>query len=275
MAWLIFFLSFVFFEAQTLNAFPFNVEEIKNHIDEKFAQATVETYPFPHLTIENILPENVYNELLAHWPETYFNPAKQQSVLTFGLFNPIQEPVIYSIWTEFYSLVDTVIKKKIAELFTRYSFLRFNQQVPGKYLCNSKGLMDHRLVEERGPGISPHIDQGYIFAAMAIYFPALNDYNHTDLGTYFYIHRNNKTSTDICYDHDVVQVKSAPYKPNTLSVWLQTDHSWHSGPLHFPDRGYVRRFYLTLVYLSPTVMKSLYGHTFNFPEELLDETYLY
>ena len=43
-------------------------DQIKRHIEQRFAEAAIESRPFPHLVITDFFPADVYEKMLA------FNP---------------------------------------------------------------------------------------------------------------------------------------------------------------------------------------------------------
>lgn len=254
----------VFFVGNYLNAYSIDLEYVEKYINKKFAEAKVETEPFPHIIIDNILPEDLYSDLLLHWPNDAFEAKPlytwRKSLGICGW--PGIDEYSYKLWKQFAIITNQIIKRKIGELFHKYSAHRFGKEVNGKFLCDSADLDEHKLVQDYGDGIKPHIDQAYIFAVAIIYFPELNDYSHTCLSTRFYKHNSNRESVDICFDSNVKLVKAVDYKPNRLCAFMQTPHSWHSGAQDHPFGSYARKLYLTHIYLSSKFLKKHYGSTF-------------
>src|ERR1700722_18190881 len=49
---------------------------VDEHINAKLEDAEVESYPFPHIVIEGIFPDDLYQKMMDLWPETSeFSPA--------------------------------------------------------------------------------------------------------------------------------------------------------------------------------------------------------
>lgn len=246
----------------------FDVEQIKDHIEKRFLEAVVETDPFPHVIIEDILPQAFYEELLANWPSNAMQTIAEgwRKSLGVGLLKHWDKEDLYvqDLWKAFATtIVDKCIKRKLGELFHPYSIYKFGKEIDGNFLCNSLDVAEHRLFEDYLGGIGPHIDQGYVFAPVIIYFPDYNDDHHVELGTCLYKHVNNRESVDTCFDDDVTLIKVAPYKANTLVAFMQTPKSWHSATHVRIPENYVRRLYLTNIYLSETFMLAHYGTTFD------------
>lgn len=254
------FIFAVVFSIPGLHAFPWDLAAIKSHIDDKFAEAKVEVFPFPHIIVEDVLPIDLYNELCAQWPDNTFRGIPNGwNTIRIGDFEGQRAENIYAneIWKQFsLTIVDQMIKKKVASFFHPYSPYRFGKEIPGEFLCNSTDLGEHRLAQNHQ--ISAHVDQAYVFAPIMIYFPKYDEIVNIEHGTQFYRNTKNLESIDICFDHNVELVKTVPYKANTLCAFMQTPYSWHGAVHGLPNR----KLYFTNIYLSTQFMKSYYGQTF-------------
>jgi len=267
------FLSFLFLTGTHALAFPWDLPSIQNHINERFLSAKVELDPFPHLVVENILPEDLYIELCDQWPDTSFKGVVQENfVLHIGEFEGQTEKTAQAnqIWTEFSLLIfDPMIKKRVGELMRTHAFCRFGQQVNDLALCNGVHLGEHRLAQNHR--ISAHIDQAYVFAPIILYFPKLEENPDRELGTQFYRHNQNLTSIDFLFDDDVTLVKTVPYKPNTFCSFMQTPSSWHGSKYQNPKR----KLYFSNIYLSPQFMAEYYGTSFELDPAFLNQNETY
>jgi hypothetical protein len=268
--------------ARSIFAFPLNFEQIKEHIDRRFADAKIETDPFPHIVIEDILPQELYNALLNHWPKksvlaapTSRNWERKHLSIDYKNSWIEEKPDSYELWKEFaVTIVEQILKKKVFELFVPYAHYRFQKAVTGKFVCNAIDITEHQLVEDYpGVAVPPHIDQGYVFAPLIFYFPDVTDIDHTNLGTCLFRHNLGKESTDVCFDKNVTLIKAIPYKANTLVSFIQTPRSWHTVSVPPIPPGYARRTYITKLYLLPKFMTKHYGTTFNLESDRAKHRY--
>ncbi|MDE3046201.1 MAG: hypothetical protein KGJ02_06115 [Verrucomicrobiota bacterium] len=251
-------IGIVFLRGQEL--FPLDMERIEKHVREKFSEAVIETRPFPHLIIENILPEELYEELVANWPGHTVKDIEND----LGNYDK-------KLWQEFFtSVMNNLIKRNIGAMFRRYLRYRFEDDICWISLCNSKHLRDHTLYESLY--ILPHLDHASTFAAVIIYFPEKN--NQINFGTQFYRHKEEKTSIDIIWEHDLSKMellKIVPFKRNTLCAFMQTPCAWHG----FPMKVLPRRMYMSNIYVSNAFSEQYYGHAWHLEEGYLDEEHSY
>ena len=255
-------------------------EQVQEHIHQRFAETQVETEPFPHIVVEDILPQALYSELLAHWPSKTVRAAPssrhwERKHLSIGNKNNWIEADAYELWKQFaITIVEQVVKRKIFEIFSPYSHCRFGKEIHEEFLATALDITEHQLVEDYpGTTVPPHIDQGYVFVPLIFYFPDLDDDRHTNLGTCLFRHNLGKESPDVCFDKNVTLVKAVPYKANTLVAFIQTPRSWHSASIQRIPTGYARRAYITKLYLLPEFMKKQYGTTFNLEGDRAKQRY--
>lgn len=248
----------------------FDLTEIKNHIEERFAQARVEINPMPHLVIEDILPSELYQKLQDHWPDNTFAQIPLggwRKSLPVGNINKWQEldEETHELWRQFATyIVDEIVKKKVAQFFYPFLSHRFSGTINLPIACHAKDVSEHRVCEDYGIGIGPHIDQAYIFSSVIFYFPDPSDVSSENLGTCLYSHIQGGESIDFICEHPskMKLEKILPYKPNTLCALLQTPRAWHSAAIHSPFEGYKRKVYQTLIFVDLNFLNTCYGITY-------------
>ncbi len=250
-------------------AFSIDLDQIKTHIDRKFAEASLEFDPFPHLVISNILPDDFYAYMLMQWPkEEYFDrnsPLRRRLPVTLGCtdsrFLPSEQKEAWEIFGEV--IVNKYIKEPLNALLLpilsyKFSFapekLKFIRKNISFINCRSDGLK----LDKYGYFINPHVDQAHIFAAILIYFP--DDATHPEYGTVLYKSLIGRTSFDVIFPHpsEFKPVKTLPFLPNTLVVFLQTPSGWHGVPA-LTDPNYIRKAYHAGIQLEPRFTEEVYG----------------
>lgn len=251
----------LFLSLQLGGIYSLDLDRMQAHLKEKIFQAKIEMDPFPHLIIENILPEDIYDELLSNWPSKIFFTNEIKDVIRFDQINNNSR----AAWEQFSCFIDQFLTREISNLFRPYSFYRFGHDVSGMQLRNG---LDHRLTQNfHSP--SAHIDQGYIYAALFIYFPKRNE-THKELGTRIYRHKQGRTCPTYCNESltNVELVKTVPYKPNTLFAFLETPYAWHGSE---NPRSRLRRLYMSTIFFSTQFMKDYYGHAFGLDDNVVEE----
>jgi len=254
-------------------------DSICTYIEERFEHAEISADPFPHIVIKDILSEDYYQDLCNNWPSKSFDkqsPIWRKLIEVGNTQKWGGEP--QDKWIEFASLVDNVIKRKIAEVFYPLTPHRFGYPLPSGSLCNAASHFEHRLFQDYHHGVGIHIDKAYKLAAVMIYFPIDYQEEHSILGTVLYRHKNHKESIDYASanNNDCIAIKQLPYAPNTLCVFFQAPHGWHSAPMESSYQKVrsslaSRRSYFTNIYLTPTFMKTAYGTMFGSKEDFFCE----
>lgn len=246
----------------------------KIHIEHRFAEATVEEFPFPHLVIENILPDELYEQLLSFWPEEQNfsggNGQFRQLYVNKGCskWMHLDNESIRLFWRIFAEVVATLyINEAVKEKLMPYLDWKF-PDLPKTEVEKLKKTL--RFWDSRQDSlfqythlyqIPPHIDQIYLFATSLLYCPIDND--HEQLGTTLYTCKEGRppeVSGDY-YQGTPTLVKSIPYQRNTLLVMLQNPWQLHGSNLH-DSPGYLRNLYGLFTYIAPDQVEELYKNTF-------------
>ncbi len=264
--------------------FAWDYDSICAYIEERFEHADIFAYPFPHIVIKDILPEDYYRDLCNSWPSKSFDKQSPtwRKLIEVGNTKKWGRGEDHDKWIEFAKLVDNVIKRKLAEVFYPLTPHRLGYFLPSGSLCNATSQFEHRLFQDYHHGVGIHIDKAYKLAAVMIYFPIDYREEHSILGTVLYRHKNLKESIDYtnANSSECIAVKQLPYAPNTLCAFFQAPHGWHSAPME-PSYQKIRnslpsrRSYFTNIYLTPTFMKTAYGTMFGLEEDFFDETESY
>jgi hypothetical protein len=205
----------------------------------------VESYPYPHIIIENALPEKIYNELLKTLPEQRIDQQlsrDEHDKRTWHVLEMKEEKwPISNIWKEF-------IKYHCSKEFffdVLNIFNKWNNTLPIikekiKVLDRSKNentntssnaFTDFSIVKHPAknnvPNRLPHLDNNREIYAGLLYLKHPND-NSTGGG--FAIHKAEDliTNEHLDFNNPGPVVKVCPYKSNQFVMFWNTNNSQHS-----------------------------------------------
>jgi hypothetical protein len=215
----------------------------------KIANATVRTWPFPHLCIEDFLDWDLYRALIEDWPDDRFQdiskirPVSGYKDRSAWHFKDREDLEMQGPWLDLYDLMHHPAVRNA--MMTRLD----SNRVPET--C----VTDSLLVRDRGGySIGPHTDAPQKVCSGLLYLQSFGNHHRKDgldetpLGTSLYISRTGKTCPGgPHHDRDSAEfqfeeVWRAPYQPNTFVCFLKTDNSFH-GVEPVPE-GYERRVYI-------------------------------
>lgn len=239
---------------------------VYDHITEKLQSAQVIEYPFPHIVVENILPDDLYVMASSQWPcDSAFIGHGNGNHFILPVTGGVAEKsrldhdqkIFWRVFGEV--IVNRYIKPRIAAMLIPYLPMKAgleNYDISKFDLTQDiASFRQDNIAFDQGPyNTNIHIDQRNILAAMLIYMPVDND--HQELGTQFFegppagcndVYNSNSSFSSL--------VKIVPYKPNTLVAFMQTPISWHAYSQK-GDTDYRRRFYHAPIFLSPEFMRT-------------------
>ena len=208
----------------------------------------VEMQPFPHLCIDNALPENIYNELVDKFPEEIVcsTPALDNGITYRHKSNPVLvEDNIPNIWKEFFAFrTSPEFFQYVMEIFEDSFYKYYPKEIYEQLILGDVGIRKlskktkyvtdcqfvvHEPVDETGTTRTPHLDNpGEIYAGL-LYMKKQND---VSTGGNFTLHEI--TNVDKVYNKSgrAVEtsnpVKEVVYKPNNFCMFLNVHNSVHS-----------------------------------------------
>lgn len=188
------------------NLFAHTINQIKN--------AKVFSQPFPHIFIENVFEPSLYNELISNFPDNYTEIEKTRG--TRGYPKRFTTDTNSGIWHQISEVMKFgEFKKAICEKFK----LPDDQQYTEDVLL---------IRDKPGYQITPHTDTPHKVISALFYFP--KDESDFSAGTNMYT-PNKKgfmCSDGKHYPFDQFKkIKSFPYKPNSVLIFLRTNNSFH------------------------------------------------
>jgi FkbM family methyltransferase len=216
-------------------------EKAQKHCIEKITQAKIEESPYPYVVIDNIFPEDYYNEILRLFPEADKSIAlgetgrvtpggymdRKVTLFTEDHFNKLSEDqrifwANFSEWIYSEEFIRTTLSRfypwcinKLADIQDRKDEIKLK--------CDA--LLVH---DNENYAIGPHTDANHRLLTFLFYTP--KDASDVDLGTSIY---ECKDSSFICpggkhYQFDEFnEIKKIPFIPNRLLCFVRTGKSFH------------------------------------------------
>jgi hypothetical protein len=222
----------------------------EEHVLYQIANATMREYPYAHIYVENVFPDDFYAQLRANWPDasslvsladtgrvskgTY----RERFVMPFTVaeidkLNAERRP----FWKEFASwLLTQRFMTAMIDKFEPYVKERFGD---GIYECGFAA--DTLIVRDHTTfNIGPHTDAPHRLLSLLFYCPDDDALKH--LGTSIYVPRDPdfRCPGGPHYPHDRFhKVRTMEYKPNSLFAFIKNDRSFH-GVEPIGDRDVLR-----------------------------------
>ena len=209
-----------------------------DYLIEKISTAKVQKEPFPFFSIENVFPEDFYQELLQHFPEDeHFQALSEKGVVRPGTYGQ--------------RLCFSLDDKSLLSLsfFQMMFWIRLVQQLKSEAfisaLIRTLGVSlvgmnpDLTLVSDRSDySIGPHTDYPQKVLTLLFYFP--QDGKQKELGTSVYEPIDPTFRCEGFKHHPFdgfKRVYSAPFVPNSLFGFVKSDNSFHGvEPIGAQDR---------------------------------------
>jgi hypothetical protein len=220
---------------------------VEAHVLYQVANAQMREYPYAHLYVEDVFPDDFYRALRENWPDPSSlvclgdtgrvpkHAYRERFVMPFtheriAELNEQRRP----FWQEFASWMLTErFMTAMIDKFEPYVKARF-----GDELYNCSFAADALIVRDHTNfNIGPHTDAPHRLLSMLFYCP--DDASLSHLGTSVYVPRDREFA---CkggphYPHDRFhRVTTMQYKPNTLFAFVKTERSFHGvEPIGDPD----------------------------------------
>lgn len=186
--------------------------ELEKHLIERLEAAEVVLEPYPHLWVDSALPSVLYARLMDQLPppKQYQPIAKVRKILGKGYPKRFVSDPKAEVWTE------------TSDQLRAGAFRRA--------LCKKFGIEDGNLTDETllirdkpGYKIGPHTDMPLKVMSALFYLRGCD-------GTSLYVPKEEGFTCKGGPHHSFTKfnkVKTAPFKPNSLFVFLKTSNSFH------------------------------------------------
>lgn len=236
--------------------------DAEQHVYYRIANAQVLRYPFPHLYVDSVFPEDFYRELRAHLPAlAAYKRLDETGTVAKGKYQerfvcPVADAEeaefaagTGSFWAGFNGwLMGEPFARLIVEKFRSGIAERFGEGVDPQF------EIDARLVRDfTHYAISPHTDSQRKLVSLLFYLPADDSMSH--LGTSIYVPKDPGFSCKGGPHHSFDlfrKVATAAYRPNSLFAFPKTDRAFH-GVDQIADEGIVRDLLLYNLYVTKLV----------------------
>ena len=210
----------------------------EEHVIYKIANTPIRTYPYPHIYVENVFPEDFYAQLRANWPDpkAFTSLADTGRVYTGTYVErfvvPFKVPDIAKLsgdrrgfWNEFgnWFMADRFRETMIAK-FHSYAQQRF-----GDGLKHCRFETDSLIVRDKTNfSIGPHSDAQHRLLSMLFYCPDDTSMSHLGTSIYVPLDPDFRCAGGPHYPHKKFRkVITMEYKPNSLFAFFKTDNSFH------------------------------------------------
>ena len=201
------------------------------HFCDSLAKARVELDPFPHFYLENVFPDDYYQELLRNLPSTeVYDNLYEVTDLKLDHFRHRNQRDMDAGWTERLPADLQPFWNSFNEWFLGPELARavldsfHSQRSSWPEVSVESQFIRHRA----GYFLGPHSDLYTKLVVLLIYLAPDKSAEH--LGTSLYRPKDPSFS---CPDskhypfEDFIRVKTAPYKPNSLLAFMRSDISFH------------------------------------------------
>ena len=206
------------------------------HFVSRLREARVLLEPYPHFCLDHIFPDEYYRALLRNLPSsTSYENLYEVTTLKLDHFRHRDQRDMNEGWTdalppeqkEFWNSFDSwflgeELAQAVLQTFPEQMHARFGAQWPAV-------SVESQLIRHR-PGyfLGPHSDLHTKLVVLLIYLAPDDSTAH--LGTSLYRPKDPSfscpNSTHYQFE-DFINVKTAPYKPNSLLAFFRSDVSFH------------------------------------------------
>lgn len=208
------------------------------HLIERLQTAEITPDPYPHYFLENIFPDKFYRTLLQHLPGSaaYQNlfeittlkldhfRFRDQRDLGDGWTASLPDE-LRNFWDEFNSwFLGPDLARAVLGSFAEPMQQRFGERQSWPEVSVECQLIRHQA----GFFLAPHSDLNTKLVVLLIYLPPDDRARH--LGTSLYRPKDpNFTCPDSIHHpfENFVNVKTAPYVPNSMLAFARSDRSFH------------------------------------------------
>ena len=204
----------------------------------QISNATVREYPYAHIYVENVFPEDFYAEMRTHWPGadvlvTLADTGRvskgaypERFVLPFSQADLQKlDDRHRGFWMEFgswflqYRFMNAVIGK-----FEKYVVERFGDDI-FRNSYSSESLVVRDLTNY---SIGPHTDAPHRLLSMLFYCPDDDSRSHLGTSIYMPLDPDFRCEGGPHYPHERFRkVKTMEYRRNSLFAFIKNDYSFH------------------------------------------------
>jgi hypothetical protein len=211
---------------------------VEEHVLYQIANAPMREYPYAHIYVENVFPDDFYTALRANWPD----PSALISLADTGRvpkgaylerfimpFKPAEieklPPERRAFWTQFAEwFIAQRFLTAMIDRFEPYVKERFGDDI---YRCDFAA--DSLLVRDlTNFSIGPHTDAPHRLLSMLFYCPDNDALKHLGTSIYVPCDPHFRCAGGPHYPHaSFRKVITMEYRPNSLFAFIKNDRSFH------------------------------------------------
>jgi hypothetical protein len=202
------------------------------HVASRLRSATVVDDPFPHFYVENIFPDDYYDALLRHLPDSgVYQNLYEVTDLKLDHFRHRDQRDFKDGWTERLPPTQKEFWDDFHDWFLGAELAQaaldsFGAQMGGRRPAVS---VESQLIRHRaGYFLGPHSDANTKLVVLLLYLAPHDGAEH--LGTSLYRPKDPDFGCPFSRHYpfeDFVKVKTAPYRPNSVLAFFRSDQSFH------------------------------------------------
>ena len=211
---------------------------VEDYVIYQIANTPIREYPYPHIYVDRVFPEDFYAALRRGWPraedlvridstgrvpkgaypDRFIMPLRKAEVDRLP-----EEPRVF--WTEF---AGWFLKRRflgaLVEKFDAHVRRRFGSGGSTvEFSCESLVVRDHTNYN-----IGPHTDAPHRLLSLLFYCPDDDSMKHLGTSIYTPLDPAFRCKGGPHYPHKLFQkVYTMEYRPNTLFAFFKTDNSFH------------------------------------------------
>jgi hypothetical protein len=267
---------------------------VERHIRKRFASARILDEPFPHLQLDNVLPEEFYDLLLDALPLPQDLGSDNSGALNFGLHpdDPrfaLMTPVRRQLWMDFENNINQrIIRSELLGLFSRYLLMKLESMLDPQWRERAQAMLGqdwqqqissqevYQDADESGGrmllvtkdfGLAPHVDDPASLFTYLLYLPRDNKREEAGTRIHYVANKdelrakykaNKKMGVWFPEAGDVTDKSFVfPFRRNSLAALICTPEAVHSAMLS--NLNFCRYAIQTQVFLRDELGEALFA----------------
>jgi len=209
---------------------------VKLHVLYQVANAPINLFPFPHVYVQDVFPEDFYRKLRSHLPPSEaYQDLKALGRVGSGypdtrLVMPVTRDSVQALAEPFRGFWDELAQwllggfgQTVLSKFGQFLDQRFGDARKMQFYDEALIVQDYTRYS-----LGPHTDSPHKVLSFLFYLPADDSLAH--LGTSIYVPKDPNFTCPGGPHHPFerfLRMVSMPYLPNTLFAFLKTHNSFH------------------------------------------------
>lgn len=199
------------------------------HFIGRLRGVQVEPHPFPHFFLEQVFPEDYYQEMLRNLPpDDVYQNLYEVTDLKLDQFRHRNQRDMDHGWTDKLPAEQQIFWDSFNQWFLSEELANAVLESFGRKSC-PEVLVESQFIRHRaGYFLGPHSDLYTKLVVLLLYLAP--DHNAEHLGTSLYRPKQAGFSCPNSKHYpfeDFIRVKTAPYRPNSLFAFVRSDISFH------------------------------------------------